>query len=117
MEAFYWIRMILSAVCLIAGVIFMALSVFGVSRYKKALNQMHTAAIGDTLALFCIFLGLLLIRGFSMDSLKLVIVLLFFWVTSPVSGHMVSRTEVTTNEDLGELAKIHREVKKEDDKA
>lgn len=115
MEALNWFRMILSAACLITGVVFSALSVFSVTRFKRALNQMHAAAIGDTLGLLFVVLGLILVRGFSMDSLKLVIVLLFFWVTSPVCSHMVSRMEKTTSDDLGELAEIHIEGKKEED--
>lgn len=115
MEVLYWFRMILSALCLITGVVFSVLSVFSVGRFDKALNQMHAAAIGDTLGLFFVFVGLILMRGFTMDSLKLIMVLLFFWVTSPVCGHMVSRMEKTTSEDLGELAKIYKDGEQEED--
>lgn len=117
MEVLYWFRMVLSAVCLIAGAVCMALSVFSVARFKKALNQMHAAAIGDTLGLFFILLGLILMRGFSMDSLKLLLVLLFFWVTSPVCSHMIGRMQVTTDDNLGELTMIHKETIKEDKEA
>ena len=70
---------------------------------------MHAAALGDTLGILFVILGLILIRGFSVDSLKLFLVILFFWIASPVSGHMLSRLEVMTNEDLGELLLIDRE--------
>lgn len=60
--------------------------------------------MGDTLGILFVFLGLMLIRGFSMSSLKLFLVILFFWVASPVSGHMISRLEAMTDEDLGEMA-------------
>lgn len=104
-----WIQWILAAGCLLTGLIFMVTAVFGVNRFKKALNRMHAAALGDTLGILFVILGLILIRGFSLDSLKLFLVILFFWIASPVSGHMLSRLEVMTNKDLGELLLIDRE--------
>ena len=55
------------------------------------------------------FAGLILIRGFSMDSFKLLLVILFFWTAGPVSGHMISRLEAMTDEDLGEILVIRKE--------
>lgn len=104
-----WIRVILSVGCLSVGLVFMILSVFGVNRFNRALNRMHAAAMGDTLGILFVMLGLMAMRGFSMDSLKLFLVILFFWIASPVSGHMISRLEVMTNEKLGEILLIHRE--------
>lgn len=107
-----WIRFAASAVCLVTGLVFMVLAVFGVNRFRHALNRMHAAAMGDTLGILFVFLGLILMRGFSMDSLKLFVVILFFWVASPVSGHMISRLEAMTDEDLGEILVIHKENEK-----
>ncbi|MCI6887881.1 MAG: monovalent cation/H(+) antiporter subunit G [Lachnospiraceae bacterium] len=106
-----WIRLIGSGGCLLIGMIFMILAVFGVNRFHRALNRMHAAAMGDTLGILFVFLGLMLMRGWSMDSLKLLLVILFFWIASPVSGHMISRLEVMTDEHLGEMMVIHREKK------
>ena len=103
-----WIQWILAAGCLLIGLIFMITAVFGVNRFKKALNRMHAAALGDTLGILFVILGLIFIRGFSLDSLKLFLVILFFWIASPVSGHMLSRLEVMTDENLGELLLIDR---------
>jgi len=104
-----WIRFAVSAGFLLTGLVFMILAVFGVNRFGHALNRMHAAAMGDTLGILFVILGLMMMRGFSMDSLKLSLVILFFWTASPVSGHMISRLEAMTNEDLGEIAVIHRE--------
>ena len=104
-----WIRFALSAACLVTGLVFMILAVFGVNRFHRALNRMHAAAMGDTLGILFVFAGLILIRGFSMDSLKLFLVILFFWTAGPVSGHMISRLEAMTDEDLGEILVIRKE--------
>ncbi len=103
-----WVRFVLAAGCLMLGLLFMILAVFGVNRFHKALNRMHAAALGDTMGILFVILGLMIMRGFSMDSLKLLLVILFFWMASPVSGHMISRLEVMTDEQLGEITLIHR---------
>ena len=103
-----WIRFALSAACLVTGLVFMILAVFGVNRFHRALNRMHAAAMGDTLGILFVFAGLILIRGFSMDSLKLFLVILFFWTAGPVSGHMISRLEAMTVENLGEILVIRK---------
>ncbi len=101
-----WIRFIAVAVLLLVGMFFEVLAVFGVQKFKKALNRMHAAAMGDTLGVLFIFLGLMVMRGFTMDSLKLFLVICFFWAASPVSGHMISRLEAMTNPNLGEIGVI-----------
>ena len=106
-----WIRFALSAACLVTGLVFMILAVFGVNRFHRALNRMHAAAMGDTLGILFVLLGLIVIAGPGFDALKLFLVVLFFWVASPVAGHMISRLEATTDEDLGEIeVKGHEDI-------
>lgn len=111
-----WIRFILAAGCLVLGLVFMILSVFGVNRLHHALNRMHASAMGDTLGILFVILSLMIMRGFSLDSLKLFLVILFFWMASPVSGHMISRLEAMTNRELGEIHVIHVETSKKPEK-
>ena len=106
-----WVRFVLAAGFLLVGLVFMILSVFGVNRLRYALNRMHAAAMGDTLGILFVILGLMIMRGFCMDSLKMFLVILFFWMASPVSSHMLSRLEAMTNKKLGEIQVI--QVKKE----
>ena len=103
-----WIRFSAAAVFFVLGMVFEILAVFGVYRFRRALNRMHAAAMGDTLGILFVILGLMTMRGFSMDALKLFLVVAFFWIASPVSGHMISRLEAMTNEDIGELTVIRK---------
>ena len=102
------LRFIIGTVVLTAGLLTFALEVFGSFRFEFVLNRMHAAAMGDTLGILFVFVGLILIRGFSMDSLKLFLVILFFWNAGPVSGHMISRLEAMTDENLGEILVIRK---------
>ena len=106
-----WIRFAAAASVFILGLVFEILAVFGVNRFRRALNRMHAAAMGDTLGILFVLLGLIVMRGFSMDSLKLFLVVAFFWTASPVSGHMISRLEAMTDEELGELIVMQKGMK------
>ena len=103
-------RLLLSIVLLFAGLFIFISATIGVNRFKTPLNRMHAAAMGDTLGLFLILLSLVVWRGLSFVSLKMAIVLVFFWLASPVSGHIIAQMEATTNEELGEI-----EVLKDDE--
>ena len=107
-----WIRFGAAAGLLALGLVFEVMAVFGVNRLQKALNRMHAAAMGDTLGILFVLMGLMVMRGWSMDSLKLFLVIGFFWIASPVSGHMISRLEMMTDENLGEMTLILKRKKK-----
>lgn len=91
-----WIRFTAVAVLTAAGLLLTVCSVFGVFRFRSALNRMHAAAVGDTLGLSLVLLGLIVAEGFTAVSLKDLIVLVFFWIASPVASHVLARLEVTT---------------------
>lgn len=68
---------------------------------------MHAAAMGDTLGIGFSLMGLILMSGWNFTSLKLLLVIVFLWFSSPTSSHLIARLEVTTNEDK---AKSYREI-------
>ena len=92
------------AAFLVIGLLMEAVSVFGIYRFGYSLNRKHSAAIGDTLAIGNIVIGLCIISGFSVTTLKLLAVIVFFWLAGPVSSHLLVRLEVTTNERIEEHA-------------
>ncbi|MCI8276263.1 MAG: monovalent cation/H(+) antiporter subunit G [Lachnospiraceae bacterium] len=104
-----WVRLSVSAVFLLLGLLVFLAATVGVNKFKRALNRMHAAALGDTLGILFMILGLVIWKGLSFASFKLLLVVLFFWLASPVAGHMISRLEVMTDEDLGEIEVEHRE--------
>ncbi len=97
MEAMNWIRFFIGAFFLICGVIIYIIEIIGIFRFRYVLNRMHAAAMGDTLGLGCIILGLIVINGINLNSLKLMCVPFFLWITSPTASHLIARLEVTTD--------------------
>ena len=100
------IRFILASAFLIGGMISMASAVLGLFRFKYVLNRMHTAATADTFGLLLSMIGLIIWQGFNFAMLKMMIIILFFWISGPVSSHLIARMEVSTNEKLEEECEV-----------
>jgi len=110
MEILEWIRFVAGVGLLLTGLAIFALQIFGVFKFKYVLNRMHAAAMGDTLGIGISLTGLILLSGFSFTSLKLALVIVFLWLASPVSSHLISRLEVVTNEHLAEECELPKEA-------
>ena len=93
-------RFVLTAILLTVGVGSILLSLFGVFRFEFVMNRMHCAAITDTIGALCILLALAVASGSWTDLPKLLLILAFLWVGSPLSSHVVSRLELSTDETV-----------------
>lgn len=102
MEIQEWIRFVIGAGFLLIGMFVFLAEMIGVFKFHYVLNRMHAAAMGDTLGLGSCFVGLMIFQGLSFTTLKLFLVIVFLWNTSPVSSHLIARLEVTTDETPGE---------------
>lgn len=93
-----WIRFIAGSVFILIGLFMTVLAVSGVYRFNYVMNRMHLAAMGDTTGLFCTLIGLMLYSGLNIMTAKFALIVAFFWLASPVSGHMVAEIEIVTND-------------------
>ncbi|MCD7818035.1 MAG: monovalent cation/H+ antiporter complex subunit F [Lachnospiraceae bacterium] len=107
MAVFEWLRFVIGAILLLCGLGIFAIEMIGVYRFKYVLNRMHAAAMGDTLGIGFSLIGLIVMNGANLTSLKLFLVVAFLWFSSPTSSHLIARLEVTTDE---EREKHYREV-------
>ena len=83
---------ILSWISLIAGVGFLLVGGIGVLRLPDVYTRAHAAGITDTLGADLILIGLILQGGFTLVSVKLVLILIFIFFTSPTSTHALIHT-------------------------
>ena len=105
------IRFIASAILTVTGLCCLVTGVVGVYRFKYALNRIHAAALLDTVGILLMLLGVIVATGFNFTSAKILVVIAFLWLTSPVSGHLIGRMEITINDDLDKaMAVIDRET-------
>lgn len=99
MAAIEWVRFLAGGALLLVGMAIFIIEMIGVFRFRYVLNRMHAAAMGDTLGLGSCLLGLIVMSGLNFTSLKLFLVIVFLWFSSPVSSHLIARLEVTTDEE------------------
>lgn len=115
MQVFEWIQFILGIGCLLGGLAIFVLEMIGVFKFKYVLNRMQAAAIGDTFGIGLSLLGLIILTGFHVTSLKMALIIVFLWLASPVSSHLIARLEVMTNDNLEEYCEVPKEEEWEDD--
>ena len=106
MQILEWIRFILGTLLLLVGLGIFFLQIFGVFKFRYVLNRMHAAAMGDTLGIGVSLTGLIILSGWNFTSLKMAFIIVFLWLASPVSSHLISRLEVVTNEHLQQQCQL-----------
>ena len=84
-------------------------AVLGFYRFRFVLNRMHCAAIIDTLGSLLVMASLMVFAKVPVYLFKLLGIIAFLWIGSPVASHLVCRTELLTDKD----AKNHIVVPKE----
>ena len=90
--------------CLVSGVV-------GVFRFKYSLSRIHAAALLDTVGMLLMLLGVMAAFGWSIATLKILVVIALLWLTSPVSSHLIGRMEITINDELDKsMAVFDRET-------
>lgn len=104
-----WIRFILGIAFIIMGLLIFVIQLVGVFKFKYVLNRMHAAGMGDTMGISLCLIGTMFLYGWCFTTLKVALIVAFLWLASPVSSHLISRLEVTTNEELEKYCKIDEE--------
>lgn len=88
------IRIIIAGIFFLLGLFLFVTEVIGFFKFKYVMNRMHAAALGDTFGLLFIVLGVIVLRGFTMTSLKMLLIPAFFMLTGPVLTHLIGKVEV-----------------------
>ncbi|MDA0997989.1 MAG: monovalent cation/H(+) antiporter subunit G [Proteobacteria bacterium] len=83
---------------ILGGVAFSLIGAYGMIKLSDVYARMHAASLIDTLGIGLIFIGMMLQAGFTIVTVKLVLVLVFILFTSPVATHALARAAI--NEDV-----------------
>ncbi|MBR4343836.1 MAG: monovalent cation/H(+) antiporter subunit G [Lachnospiraceae bacterium] len=106
------IQIVIADVFLTIGALLCLISTIGVFRMKFVMNRMHAAAIADTGGLFFIITGLVILCGFTFMTLKLLLLVVIFWITSPVSSHLLSNMVKSTMPEAIEKNAVQKTLEK-----
>lgn len=94
------IRVIIAGVLILCGLAVLGIATIGIFRFSHMLNRIHIAAKCDTMGALLVLLGLMVLSGWTVFSLKLGLVIVFLWLCNPAASHLVARAEVKTNPEI-----------------
>lgn len=83
---------LIANIIIIAGLVFMALGIFGTFRFNDFFNRILVTAKVDAVGFIAILLGYMLKTGFSFFTLKILMVLILYLVTNPIGTHAILRS-------------------------
>ena len=84
------LRDIASGIFFAVGCGFMLVGAFGMVRLPDVWSRLHAAGVVDTVGAELILLGMAIQAGFTQATLKLALIGLFLFVTSPTATHAVA---------------------------
>ena len=91
MEVLGAVKTVLVALFLALGCFFIFVAAVGLVRFPDFYTRMHPAGKGDTLGQAMVLVGLIIHEGFSLVSMKLVLILLFIFLANPTATHAIAK--------------------------
>jgi multicomponent Na+:H+ antiporter subunit G len=90
-EWLWTVKSVLAAAMMIGGAFAMLVGSIGINRLPDFYTRTHAAANVDTLGILLFVGGLMVYEGWTINSGKLLLVVLFLLLTSPVASHALAR--------------------------
>ncbi len=85
-----------SGALLLTGGAFAVIGGIGILRLPDFFTRIHGAGITDTLGAGLILSGLMLQAGLNLIGMKLVLILLLLWITSPTATHALAKAAIAS---------------------
>ncbi|HKJ01948.1 MAG TPA: monovalent cation/H(+) antiporter subunit G [Longimicrobiales bacterium] len=86
---------VLSWVSILGGLFFMLVGTVGVLRMPDVYTRLHAAGMTDTLGAGFLILGMCFQTGFTLLTLRLLLVYAFLLFTSPIGTHALARAALS----------------------
>lgn len=81
----------LAAILIVGGVFFLTVSSLGIVRLPDFYSRTHAVGKSETLGAMLVLGGLAAYNGFQVNSLKLVMMLVFIALANPTATHAIAR--------------------------
>jgi multicomponent Na+:H+ antiporter subunit G len=82
---------IVTTVLLVLGLLFILLGVVGILRLPDFYTRLHAMGKCDTLGVTLMLVGLAVYEGWSLGSVKLLLISVFIWLANPTATHALGR--------------------------
>ena len=89
---------IITGICLGIGTLACIVGGIGLIRLPDFYTRTHGASITDTLGAALILVGLMFQAGLTLVTVKLVMILVILWLTSPTSTHAIAKAAILSGE-------------------
>ena len=84
---------ILTGVFLIGGCFFFFVGTLGLIRMPDVFCRMHASSKCDTFGTGLILFALAIHSGANIYTLKLILIIIFLWITNPTASHIIAKVE------------------------
>jgi multicomponent Na+:H+ antiporter subunit G len=85
------IRTIITGILLLLGCFIIVVASIGIVRFPDFYSRMHPAGKSDTLGQLLVLSGLMVYEGFSLVSIKLLIIIIFIFIANPTATHALAK--------------------------
>jgi len=82
---------VLAVILMLSGVFFLTVSCIGLIRLPDFYSRTHAVGKSETLGAMLLLAGLAVYNGWSVSSLKILIIVLFVLIANPSATHAISR--------------------------
>lgn len=82
---------IIAILFLLSGFFFMVVASVGVLRLPDFYSRMHASGKSETLGIILAFTGLAIYEGFTVTSVKFLIIAFFVSFANPIGTHIITR--------------------------
>ncbi len=94
---------LMSWVLILGGSGFLIIGAAGIIRFPDFWSRLHAAAVVDSAGMALLLLGMILQGGFTSASIKLVLIIVFLFITGPTATHAVANAAyVSGSRPLGD---------------
>lgn len=93
-------KIIISSIFMFGGLFFFMVGTVGILRFPDVFTRAHSAAKCDTLGAVLTLTSLIIYNGMNFVSLKLVLIIIFVWITNPTATHLIAKS-VFISKDKG----------------
>jgi len=89
---------ILSWIMILSGSAFVLIGAIGTLRFPDFWSRLHAASVSESAGMILLIAGMCLQSGFTLITVKLIIIGGFIFITGPTSTHAVANAALTSGE-------------------
>lgn len=87
---------LLTWACIMSGAFFVMVGAFGTWRFPDFWSRLHAASITDSAGMILLLTGMCLYSGFTLITVKLIVIGVFLFITGPTATHAVANAALVS---------------------